>query len=101
MNLIRNLVPKERVLDFSECEYLGELHQVLMQALELPEWYGQNLSALWDVVTGYMYVPADITIIYKPKTKKSEALSSEIKKIVEVFQDAKQEFNEITLKIEM
>ena len=101
MNLIQNLVPKKRVLDFSKCQYLGEVHQVIQKELELPEWYGQNLSALWDVLTGYMYVPAEITIIYKPETKKSEELASAIQKIVAVFQEAKQEFNEITLDVKM
>lgn len=101
MNCTKYFISKQRVLDFSKCQYLGEVHQVIQQELELPEWYGQNLDALWDSITGIMYVPADITIIYKPETQKSEELASEISKIIDVFKEAAQEYNEITLRVEM
>ncbi len=101
MNNTKYFISKQRVLDFSKCQYLGEVHQVIQQKLELPEWYGQNLDALWDSITGIMYVPADIIIIYKPETQKSEELASEIKKIIDVFKEAAQEYNEITLHVEM
>lgn len=101
MNNTKYFISKQRVLDFSKCQYLGEVHQVIQQKLELPEWYGQNLDALWDSITGIMYVPADITIIYKPETQKSEGLACEISKIIDVFKEAAQEYNEITLHVEM
>ena len=101
MNYMKYFIPRQRVLDFSKCQYLGEIHQIIQQELELPEWYGQNLDALWDSITGIMHVPVDITIIYKPETQKSEELVSEISKIINVFKEAAQEYNEITLHIEM
>ncbi len=101
MNCTKYFIPKERVLDFSKCRYLGEIHQVIQQELELPEWYGQNLDALWDSITGIMYVPADITIIYKPETEGSQELAPEIRKIIDAFKEAAQEYNEITLHVEM
>ena len=51
----------KRELDFSKCRYLGEIHEVIREKFELPGWYGTNLDALWDSVTGIMYTPADIT----------------------------------------
>nr|WP_319487543.1 barstar family protein [uncultured Caproiciproducens sp.] len=101
MNCTKYFIPKQRVLNFSKCQYLGEIHQVIQRELELPEWYGQNLDALWDSITGIMYVPVDITIIFKPETQKSEELASEISKIIDVFKEAAQEYNEITLRVEM
>lgn len=101
MNYTKYFIPKKRTLDFSKCQYLGELHQVIQQELELPEWYGQNLDALWDSITGIMYVPADITIIYKPETKGSEKLATEVNKIIDVFKEAVEEYNEITLYVEI
>lgn len=94
-------MPKERLLDFSKCQYLGEIHEVIQKELELPEWYGQNLSALWDSITGIMYVPADIKIIFKPETKKAEALAPEIREIISIFERAVSEYNEITLHLEI
>lgn len=101
MNNTNFFVPKNRVLNFSKCQYLGEIHQVIQQELELPEWYGQNLDALWDSITGIMYVPANIKIIYKPETKNAKRLASEVGKIITVFKEAVQEYNEITLHVEV
>lgn len=100
MNNTKYFIPKDRVLDFSKCQFLGEIHQVIQQNLELPEWYGQNLDALWDSITGIMYVPADITIIYRPETKSAERLAPEIDSIINIFEEAMQEYNEIRLHIE-
>lgn len=44
----------ERILDFSDFQYLGEVHKIIQEKLELPEWYGENLDALWDALTGIM-----------------------------------------------
>ena len=101
MNDTTYSIPMQRILDFSECRYLGEIHQVIQQELELPEWYGQNLDALWDSITGIMYVPADIIIVYKPETMKSDEVASEIGRIIEVFNEAAQKYHEITLSIEV
>ena len=56
-------------LDFSECKYLGEIYAQIKSVLELPQWCGENLDALWDAVTGMMYTPAEVTIIPKAGRK--------------------------------
>lgn len=91
----------ERILDFSDCQYLGEVHKIIQEKLELPEWYGENLDALWDALTGIMYVPANITIVYKPKKKISTELSDEVYKVIEVFEEAVEEYNEFLLTVEI
>ena len=100
MNATDYLYPKNRVLDFSSCKYLGEIHEIIKNELELPEWYGSNLDALWDAVTGLMYVPANIKIMYKPETAASKKLNDEVEKIISVFIDAQKEYNQITVTIE-
>jgi len=96
-----NISVKKYVLVFSECQYIGELHQVIQQELELPDWYGMNLSALWDSLTGIMYLPAEITIIYNPTLKKSEALADEVDKIIKIFERAAEEYPEITVHVQV
>ena len=81
-------------LDFSECRYLGEIYAHIKNVLELPQWCGENLDALWDAVTGMMYTPAQVTII--PKVRRKE-LQDDIKEIIAVFQEAQQEYNEISV----
>ena len=91
-----SLSVKERVLDFSECSYIGEVYAVIKKELELPEWCGENLDALWDAVTGMMYTPANITI--RSATKREE-LQQSVDDIIAVFREAEEEYHEITVVI--
>lgn len=100
MSAIDYLYPKDRVLDFSSCRYLGEIHEIIRTELELPDWHGANLDALWDAVTGLMYVPANVRIIFKPETKASQNLSEEVEKIIAVFVEAEKEYGEIAVVTE-
>lgn len=100
MSNIDYLQSKDRVLDFSKCKYLGEVHELIKKELELPEFYGCNLDALWDSITGIMYVPAKIKIIFKPETVAAQKLADEIEKIIQVFQEAEEEYNQIRLTVE-
>ena len=81
-------------LDFSECRYLGEIYAQIKSVLELPQWCGENLDALWDAVTGMMYTPAEVTII--PKVRRKE-LQEDVKEVITVFQEAQDEYNEISV----
>lgn len=83
-------------LDFSECRYLGEIYAHIKDVLELPQWCGENLDALWDAATGMMYTPAEIIIC--PKVRRRE-LRDDIQEIVAVFQEAQQEYNEISVNV--
>lgn len=83
-------------LDFSECRYLGEIYAHIKNILELPQWCGENLDALWDAVTGMMYTPAEIII--SPKVRRKE-LQEDVKEIISVFQEAQQEYNEISVVV--
>lgn len=85
---------KVRNIDFSNCKYWGELYSVLRDELELPEWFGENLDALWDSVTGIMYVPAEIRI---SGTVENSGLQDEVDKIIAVFQEAEKKYHQITV----
>ena len=91
-----SLSVKECVLDFSECSYIGEVYAIIKKELELPEWCGENLDALWDAVTGIMYTPANITI---RSTIRREELQQSVDDIITVFREAEEEYHEITVVI--
>lgn len=38
-------------VDFSEVKYYAEIHEVLKQDLDFPDYYGGNLDALFDCLT--------------------------------------------------
>ncbi len=42
---------KEKMIDCKDMENPRQLHQALAQTLEFPEWYGNNLDALFDCLT--------------------------------------------------
>ena len=42
---------REIILDCSNITDKGQLHEALQEALQLPEWYGKNLDALFDCLT--------------------------------------------------
>ena len=40
-------------LDFSNCNYISEIHKELKNKFDFPEYYGENLDALWDCLDYY------------------------------------------------
>ena len=37
-------------LDLTGCKYLYEIHARIQKAFDLPEWYGKNWDAFWDML---------------------------------------------------
>lgn len=52
--LLKQLTEKEVtvLLDFSQCHSRRQLYNVLRSAMDWQDWYGENLDALWDILTG-------------------------------------------------
>lgn len=40
-----------RIINGKYCQSIEETHQYLKRQFELPDYYGENLDALWDVLT--------------------------------------------------
>ena len=83
-------------VDFEECRYIGELYRELKKKLELPDWCGENLDALWDALTGIMYTPAEISI---RKSTARKDIQEYADSIVAVMQEAEEKYREITVSI--
>lgn len=82
-------------VNFSDCRYVGELYLELKRKLELPDWCGENLDALWDALTGIMYTPAVISVT---KTTAREDIQEHANAIVAVMQEAEMKYQEITVR---
>ena len=85
---------KVRNLDFSECRYLGEIYEVIKNELELPAWFGANLDALWDAVTGIMYTPAEVRIY---RTAGRSELLPDVDELIAVFREAEEKYHEFSV----
>ena len=83
-------------VNFSECRYVDELYLELKRKLELPEWCGENLDALWDALTGMMYTPAAITVT---KTTAWQEIQGHANAIVAAIQEAERAYREIAVRI--
>ena len=54
---------KKYTINFTEVNYYLEMHAVIWQALEFPDYYGCNWSAFWDCLTDMYGDPMHIEII--------------------------------------
>ena len=87
---------KHFFVDFSGCKYISQLHGILKATLELPDFYGENLSVLWDCLTGHMETPAVIYI--KGMSTLPEELQREANAICETR--AETMYGDVSLQIE-
>ena len=79
-------------IDFSACTTWGEVYREIKTKLELPDWCGENLDALWDAVTGMMYTPAQITV---SKKVKNNSLAADVQQIISVLYEAEEKYGKI------
>ena len=90
---------EERVtvtLDFTKCKYLAEVYQEMSRKMEWAEEYGDNLSALWDILRGMPHKGNDF-IILRPMAYTdipyghNESFTRYIDKICHIFLRAQQQ----------
>ncbi|MBE6985761.1 MAG: hypothetical protein E7434_09205 [Ruminococcaceae bacterium] len=41
---------EKAILDFTGCKYFSDFHKRIKEALQFPEYYGENWDAFWDCV---------------------------------------------------
>lgn len=50
-------------LDFTACEKTADFYREMRGKMEWEDWYGDNLDALWDILTGLPYTGDDFLIL--------------------------------------
>ena len=50
-------------LDFSNTNYIKEVHLMIKKELDFPDYYGENWSAFWDCLTDMVDDPIHIQIL--------------------------------------
>ncbi len=74
-----------------------KVHEFLKEALEFPDYYGNNLDALWDMLTDIVE-PIEIHLINQDKFRKN--LGSDAEKFIDVFRAVQNQYGCIRLKID-
>jgi RNAse (barnase) inhibitor barstar len=55
--------PEKLVLDFGQIASAEELHDLLITSLKLPNYYGRNWDAFWDVIASGGVLPNQLYLI--------------------------------------
>lgn len=81
------------VLDFTQCRHIGEMYLEMQTKMEWEDWYGHNLDALWDIMTGLPHKGDDFMIIRpyhftEASHGHNEQFDDYVDKICEVFRRA-------------
>ncbi len=72
-------------IDGKKINTVNDFHTEIAALLRLPEWYGRNLDALWDLLTGH--VDTNVKLIWKNHSVSKDRLGNEFDKIISVFLD--------------
>lgn len=76
-------------IDLSGVETAEQFYDKLSEELRFPGHFGNNLDALWDVLTGGLELPADIRLI-----DVSPEQAIQFAEIINVFEDAAEELGD-------
>lgn len=80
---------KEFVFDFDRIGTEQDFYKIAAQQLHLPEYFGNNLDALWDVLTGGIDLPVNIRF-----TNLTLGQLETFDRIIQVFEDAQNELGD-------
>lgn len=85
------------VIDLTNCKTLGELHLKIKQALDFPDFYGENWSALWDSLFGFL---EHTRVIIKGTDTVVPELKPYVAKMLEIFRKFKEECDRFNWEFE-
>lgn len=71
------------VFDFNEIKSIEDFYSQFQQQFSLPDWFGHNLDALWDMVSAGIELP--VMIVF---TQMTSVQRIEFSDIIDVMNDA-------------
>jgi len=89
---------REVVFDSSHVERIDQLHSELSRCLDFPDYYGANLDALYDCLSGDVALP--LRIIWKNYNITRLKLGKDAEKVLKVMKDFAKEEPDFTLEVE-
>lgn len=76
---------KECILNMQGVKTLREAHQRIAELLSFPPYYGANLDALYDTLSGEIELP--VKLIWIAELQVGKALAKDLENILQVFRD--------------
>ena len=75
----------------NEFEWAEEFYDIIQKKMNLPDWFGKNPPALWDMLTGHIETPCEITLVGFDR-EENEYNKKVLDYILERFNDAEKEY---------
>ena len=54
---------KKYIFNRNEFTWAEEFYDIIKKKMELPDYFGCNADALWDMLTGYIDTPCEIVLV--------------------------------------
>ena len=83
------------VIDFTDMKTLGQLHLEMKGKLSFPDFYGENLDALWDCLTGFIGGKNIINVSFLGFHTLDEDILEYAMRILETFTEAEEGYGDI------
>lgn len=94
------LIEREAVtLDFTPCETLKDIYSEMRTKMNWKSWYGENLDALWDILSGMEFFGDDFKIL-RPRMYADPALTRRVDAVCDIFYEAQARFGKITVDVD-
>ena len=79
-------------VDFTDLKNWRKIYPLIKKSMDFPDYFGENLSALWDCLTDYTCSQNTITI--KGVKSLSQSLQQDIEEILAIFERAQTRYPE-------
>jgi ribonuclease inhibitor len=84
------------ILEGEKLKNIEDFHKEISKLLEFPDYYGNNLDALWDCLTSWIEPP--ITLVWKDFEVSNLNLGDFAYKARSIFDDAEKEIDGFKVK---
>ena len=82
---------KKYIFDRKDFEWAEQFYEIIKINFNLPNWFGKNADALWDMLTGFIECPCEI--IFKNFNQKENAYNeTNINLVLNCFKDAAEQY---------
>ncbi|MGE9876943.1 barstar family protein [Bacillus velezensis] len=79
------------IIDGKDVTSTEALHRILKDQLDFPDFYGENLNALWDCLTGWIELP--LTLVWKNFDISQKELGSDADNVLRILKKAQAELD--------
>ena len=88
---------KKIILNGTEIINREELHRQLKEKLDLPDYYGKNLDALWDCLTSWVDLP--MTVEWRNYAESEKNLGGYASKVLKIFREAEEKLGNFRIEV--